>query len=88
MGDNPNFLWKELSLPATLECDKFWLVEGKTALLLYPLVIEHRCEECGGQEIFFYNRLTQENVSYLSYNCGHRLETAQYVEELKALLGI
>ena len=88
MGDNPNFPWQEISLPVPLECDKFWLIDRETALLLHPLIIKRRCQECGSQEIFFYNRLAQDNALYLSYNCGHQFETAQYVNELKALLGI
>ena len=87
MGDNPNFPWKKVTLPVPLECDKLLLINGEVALLLHPFIVEERCEECGSKEIFFYNRLTQENVSYLSYNCGHRFETSRYRDGLATLLG-
>lgn len=88
MGDNPKFARKEISLSIPLECDKLWLITEKNTLSLYPLIVDRRCKECGMQTIFFYNSLEQENAVYLSYNCGHHFKTAQYVEDLKAVLGV
>ncbi|WP_207689565.1 hypothetical protein [Desulfonema limicola] len=88
MGDNYNFSRTEIALHFPLECDKFYLLKEDYALLLHPLIIEQRCQMCGQQEIFLYNRIEQNNVSYLSYRCGHQFETAQYTQEIIELLGI
>jgi len=90
MGDNPLFRWWEFDAPIPLDREKLWVIKGEEftqAIPLHPLVIMAHCEECGQEEIFFYNKYEKGNAVYINYFPGHRLTTARYLAELAEVFG-
>ncbi|MDD5773154.1 MAG: hypothetical protein PHX78_06775 [bacterium] len=48
-------------------------------LSLHPYLILIECHECSKEEMFFYEaNLDNRKIEYLSYQYGHRLQTAEY----------
>lgn len=88
IGDNPNFRWVEFAMHLPLECGHLWIVKDGGAVPMYPFVLLARCERCGQDEIFLYNRRSGENLEYLSYVSGHLLLTRQHRGKMVELLGL
>lgn len=89
VGDNPLFRWWEFDAPVLLDCGKLWVIKGEDfarAIPLHPLVIMAPCEECGQEEIFFYNRYEKCGAKYTNYFSGHHLITDRYLAELLEFL--
>jgi hypothetical protein len=87
-GDNPNFPWVDIYLQFPLDCDKILAIYRDIVLLLHPLLVAERCPECGQEELFLYQRLDGEEVTYHAFSSGHTLITAKNRADIANLLGI
>jgi len=88
MGDNPNFPWKQIVLDSPLECEQVLILHSSGVLSLHPFLVVEICPECGQEELFIYQRLEDDHMSFLSYYSDHRLVTAQYREDFRQATGL
>lgn len=88
VGDNPNFPWEYITLDAPLECEKMLLLKGSDVLSLHPLLVVETCSTCKQEELFFYQKLEDDHMSYISYHTDHRLVTDRYRADFQQMTGL
>lgn len=87
-GDNPGFPWIYIDLHSPLDCGKLLIIHHGVVLTVHPLLVVERCPECGQEELFLYQRLDGDELTYHAFSSGHTLVTAKYRAEIADLLGI
>jgi hypothetical protein len=87
-GDNPNFPWVDIELPFSLDCGKILIVYHNNVLTLHPLLVVEHCPECRQEELFLYQRLDGNELTYHAFSSGHTLITAKHRAVIADLLGI
>jgi len=88
VGDNPNFPWGHITLDAPLECEQVLLLKGADVLSLHPLLVVETCPACKQEELFFYQKLEDDHMSYISYHTDHRLITDRYRTDFQQATGL
>jgi len=73
MGDNIAFENKSITNRFPLDTGKVTLFNTQTneSLIIEPLITFKKCIECGRTEVLMYDKVINNEIVYLSVDCGH-----------------
>jgi CheY-like chemotaxis protein len=89
-GANPQLLFSRREFDFIFNANEVHLVnlDNGRSLSLHPFLILENCEECKQIEIFFYTKLSSDQLNYLSYKTGHRASTREHVKDFVDLIRV
>jgi FixJ family two-component response regulator len=88
LGSNPQLLKSTKPLNLLLNTHEMHLVSlnAEQSRSLYPFIILEICDECKQLEIFFYSKLSNNQLHYLSYRTGHWIVREEPVMDFLELI--
>jgi hypothetical protein len=73
MGDNPHFEAGYITVRTPLDTNRvLYLNREQESLVLDPYVVLERCPECKRPEVLLFDKLSNDKITYLGYESGHR----------------
>ncbi len=87
-GDSIYFPQLEINLPVTLDGGQLWLLGGSFPLDVHPLMLAQVATGNLAEEIWLYQGVENEIVSYKSYGAGRTLDTKEFRKDVKLTLGV
>jgi hypothetical protein len=87
-GDTAVFPNIELMLNLALSCEHLWLIGREHVLNLHPFLIVESASDNLSEEIWLYQTVEEEFVSYKSYGTGRTIDLSEYLENIQKRLGV
>jgi hypothetical protein len=73
MGDNPVFETQNISSRTPVDTHKvLYLNSGLEPLILEPFIVLEPCTECHRPEVLMLDKYSDEKITYLGYESGHK----------------